>query len=67
MYDRICLGFRVSSRGDCWWVNEDMPGYERLLQELARVYPDHDRGWWTKVAFPAFAANYTTLWRAPLP
>jgi hypothetical protein len=66
-YDRIYLGFRVSDAGDFHRVDEDMPGYQGLLEELARVYPDLDKGWWMRVAFPAFATNYTTVWGQPLP
>jgi hypothetical protein len=64
-YDRICLGFRISDAGDYHRVDEDMPGYRGLLEEMARVFPDLDKGWWQKVAFPAFATNFTTLWGQP--
>jgi hypothetical protein len=64
-YDRICLGFRVSDAGDYYRVDEDTPGYPGLLEELARVYPDLDKNWWLKVAFPAFATNFTTVWGQP--
>ena len=64
-YDRICVGFRVSAGGDYHAVDEDMPGYEALLQEVYRRYPDYDRDWWSKVVSPAFAPNYTPLWGGP--
>ncbi len=62
-YDRICLGFRTA-RGECY-VHEDMPGYRELVADIERRFSDHDAGWWSKVAFPAFAANRTTSWGKP--
>jgi hypothetical protein len=69
IYDRICLGFRVSEPGGetIIQVNEGVAGYQELVGAIERVYPDHTKGWWARVAFPAFAASYTTIWRSPWP
>jgi hypothetical protein len=60
--DCICLGFRVSDAGDFYRVDEEMPGYADLVEAVEVVYPDHNKKWWSQVAFPAFAANRTTVW-----
>jgi hypothetical protein len=44
-----------------------MPGYAELVEAMQRAYPDYNKEWWVQVAFPAFAANYTTVWGEPLP
>ena len=60
--DCICLGFRVSDDGTFHEVNEEMPGWEHLVKELDRVFPNTTKDWWKTVAFPAFATNRTTIW-----
>jgi len=58
--DCICLGFRT---GD--WithVKEEMGGYTELVEAMQREFPDYEKDWWCRVAFPAFATNYTTVW-----
>ena len=61
-YDTIRLGFRISDDGRSWEVDEDWPGYTGLLAEIERRFDIVDKEWWSKVAFPAFATNRTTLW-----
>ena len=61
----IRLGFRVSDDGTYWEVDEDDPGFRELLAEIERRFGIVDKEWWSKVAFPAFATNRTTLWGEP--
>jgi hypothetical protein len=65
IYDTIQLGFRVSDDGTYWAVNEDDTGYKELLAELESRFGLETEDWWTKVAYPAFATNRTTLWGEP--
>lgn len=64
-YDTIRLGLRVSEDGEYWQVDEDDVGFQELLTEIERRFGIRDKEWWTKVAFPAFATNRTTLWGEP--
>ena len=61
-YDTMRLGFRVSDDGTYWQVDEDDVGFCELRAEVERRFDIVDKEWWTKVAFPAFATNQTTLW-----
>ncbi len=65
--DCICLGFHVSQdTGEyTYQVTEEMSGYRELVEKMQCIYPDHNKDWWTQVAFPAFATNYITIWRRP--
>jgi hypothetical protein len=65
--DCVCLGFRISETSEYLRVNEEMPGYSALVEEMQRVFPDYNHGWWMQVAFPAFATNFTPVWGKPLP
>jgi hypothetical protein len=59
--DCVCLGFRVTDAGDYRRVDEEMPGYAELVEAMQRHFPDYNKDWWSQVAFPAFAANYTAV------
>ena len=61
-FDDICLGFRFDADGTYWMISEDYIGYQELLDELKRRYDGIRTDWFSEVAFPAFAANRTTLW-----
>jgi hypothetical protein len=65
--DLICLGFRVSDGGSFYEVDEDMPGYEALCEEIGRHFPAIKQDWWCAVTFPAFATNRTTIWGERMP
>lgn len=64
-FDTIRLGFRVSGDDSCFQVDEDDPGFRDLLAEIERRFDIVDKDWSSKVAFPAFATNRTTLWGEP--
>jgi hypothetical protein len=55
--DQICLGIRVEGSDEFLPIDEDSLGYNELVAEI---------NWWSPVAFPAFAENWTRIW-PPLP
>jgi len=60
-YDDICLAFKVSD--ESWLeVSEEEPGFQSLVQEVERRYPEVPRDWFHEVMLPAFATNYRVLW-----
>jgi hypothetical protein len=63
--DEICLGSRIDAAGTHEWVSEEFIGYRVFLEELGRRFPGIRTGWFSDVAFPAFAENRTTLWGEP--
>jgi hypothetical protein len=67
-YDLICLGFhRVGDDAETvHLVDEEMSGYHALVKELERRHgAAMEPEWWSKVALPPFATNYTVLWPRP--
>lgn len=62
-HDDICLAFKLSD--DCWFeVSEEDQGFQSLVEEVERRFPDVPRRWFHEVMFPAFATNYRVLWSA---
>ena len=61
-HDEICVGFRTDETDSYPRVEEDFVHYEELLQELPRRFPGLRTDWFSDVAVPAFAPNWTTLW-----
>lgn len=60
--DLICLAFRIP---EAWVeVDEDMPGYPDLLRAIEGRFSVRQEDWFLKVAIPAFATNWTRLWKA---
>ena len=39
-----------------------MLGFNEVVNEIRRRFPDHDPDWWSKVAFPAFQTCWTVIW-----
>jgi hypothetical protein len=66
-YDTIRLCFRVSDDESHYEVDEDWAGYEELCEEVERRFELCEPDWRSTVAFPPFATNLTTLWRAEKP
>lgn len=60
--DQICLGFHDSSDGPLAVVGEDAYGFDGLVREIKRRYPDGDAEWWGKTAWPTFATCWTVIW-----
>ncbi len=63
-YDLICLAFRVSDEGECFEIDEEMPGYKSVLMALPAAFEGIRTDWFQEVAVPAFERNPTTLWRS---
>jgi hypothetical protein len=63
--DHICLGFRTKGESTLHVTDEETPGWEELLGEISRRFEVPFEDWFRKVAFPAFAENFTVLWAAP--
>lgn len=64
-YDEIRIGFRFAADGSYQSVGEDFVGYRELLAKLTSRFAGFRENWVCDVAFPAFAANRTTLWGEP--
>ena len=65
--DQICLAFRTANL-EYPYVTEHMAGYDVLLGEISRRFPDHDPDWFRKVMAPAFDLCWTVVWGdAPQP
>lgn len=60
--DEICLRFLTSADTLSLDVTEHDEGYEELLAEVERRYPDYDPEWWSKTAFPPFWTCWTAVW-----
>lgn len=66
--DQICLAFRSKLTLEYARVTEENAGYDELVGEIERRYPDHDADWWGKVAQPPFQFRWTVIWGdAPQP
>src|SRR5205814_6642605 len=37
-YDCICVGFRIAEEPNYFWVDEEMPGWQSLWEELAKQF-----------------------------
>lgn len=60
--DLLCIGFRISDDGSYYEINEEMNGYKEVMATMEKAFPRLTPDWWSKIAFPAFATNLTTLW-----
>ena len=68
-YDQINLIFSTNDEHEWMQVTEEYQGYKELLGELPHRlpgFPAEDR-WFARVAFPAFEANWTELYRRGAP
>jgi hypothetical protein len=62
--DHLCLAFRQHGETGFHVTDEETPGWNSLLEELGNRFGVHHDAWFSKVAFPPFAENWTALWRA---
>jgi hypothetical protein len=60
-YDIICMGFRLGEAPHYLWCDEECAGWKELEAKVAQL-PGTQTDWWSKVAFPAFVSNWTTIW-----
>ena len=60
--DLICLGIRFGK--DQWIeIDEEMTGFKIFIDAMSIHFNLREPAWWSKVAFPAFKTNTTTLWK----
>jgi len=62
-YDRIYIVFLRRGNDDEVEIDEEMPGYKRLMEVVESRYPLPEN-WWHDIAFPAFEANTATILKA---
>ncbi|MEQ8788514.1 MAG: hypothetical protein RIC55_19545 [Pirellulaceae bacterium] len=62
-YDIICLGFRRRGGEGYIEVGEDFTDYEEFVPCVEARFP-LAKDWRRRVAFPAFATNWATIWTA---
>jgi hypothetical protein len=62
--DLICCDVVVNTPqgSQTWFLHEELAGWNDFLKLLERL-PGFDREWFQKVAFPAFAANPTPVFK----
>jgi len=63
--DLICLDFFVESQQLTYPTHEEMAGFRDLSERMRRLFPSISEGWWSEVAFPAFATNEKILYDKP--
>ena len=60
-YDKICLQIDIGNRVGPLELNEEFAGYKQFSEAIEKYLPSVCQGWWSKVAFPAFAENATLV------
>jgi len=60
--DLICMGFRLGDESTLVWCDEECNGWDALQERLEKEFQVKAEMWWRRVAFPAFVANWTTVW-----
>ena len=61
--DMICFEFFQDGLESPIEVNEQMEGWQVLLDILPSKFSGFDLNWYAKVAQPPFAPNFTELWK----
>lgn len=62
--DHVCLALRIKGEGSFHVTDEETAGWEALNGALAERFGVEKSLWHGEVASPAFAENWTVLWRA---
>ena len=62
-FDQICFEFYQAGVELPIEVNENMEGFELLSETLPNKFHGFDRDWFSKVVKPAFAPNFTEVWK----
>ena len=62
VYDIICMEFGVEGATAHFCCDEEQKGWKELKAEIRRRYDLKVKAWWSTVAFPAFAENFTVIW-----
>jgi len=63
IFDHICLAFRKRAEDSFHVTDEETAGWEDLNRALAERFGIEESRWHGDVAAPAFAENWTVLWR----
>lgn len=63
--DLICLDFFVESQQLTYTTHEEMQSFRDLCEQMQHSFPSIGEGWWSEVAFPAFATNEKILYDKP--
>jgi hypothetical protein len=58
--DRVDMEIVYSDR--CFTISEELPGWYQFVIKLKEVFPDIPNDWDTEIIYPAFAANYRTIY-----
>ena len=66
-YDIMCLGFRTTDADQYYVCDEEYQGWEELTAKVDQVFSLQGSSWWSRVAFPPHARNWTVVWGSPLP
>lgn len=61
--DTLVVRFELMERGTFVCMNDRMPGFKELMAEVERRCAGFEPDWRHSVMFPAFAENYTVLWK----
>lgn len=64
--DHVCLAFRKRGEDSFHVADEETAGWEELNGALEERFGIEKSRWFGDVALPAFAENWTVLWRIPL-
>jgi hypothetical protein len=64
--DHLCLAFRERDSATFHVTDEETPGWQELNAALATRFGIQSAQWFERVAFPAFAQNWTVLWSRAL-
>lgn len=46
----------------CFTISEDLPGWDQFVLKTKEVFPTIPKDWDTKIIYPAFATNFTTIY-----
>jgi len=60
--DMICVDFTVVAQTHRFVTHDEMQGFDLLTSKLPERFPTIAEGWWHRVAFPAFATNFSILY-----
>ncbi len=59
--DLLCLGFRVTVTDDYIEVDEEVDGYQTLLEKMYEAFPSLKQKWWREIT-SSYGINWTTIY-----
>ena len=60
-FDQVCLD--IISNETIITISEDTDGFESFIEKLKNQFPSIDKDWDWKIIQPAFATNFTVLFK----